>query len=393
MKSKRTEITNISFSRIVRLSFLLLFALALTINAPFVERVSGQSKFNASDKDQLEQQMKRVKILVNRKNLEKKGISAQFNKLDKELNQTRRQLNNKTSELRSIEQRQAQLDRQLAETTAKYGSYRQQHKSRLVTYYKNGHVGYLEVLFNSSSFSDFISRVYYLKLLTQHDLEVMGNLQQTQRQIQSISSEMEEKKIQAQHARDMLQMQRAQVATMVDMKKKALDEVSRDIKLLEREYRELEEENRRIERELQAARGTGPQHKFTGAFGSPVCGRSFEVSSSYGPRRAPIRGASTYHRGIDVRASYGADICASADGTVIQSSYRKGYGNTVIIKHGSDYSTVYAHALRNLVIEGQQVKKGQVIQKADSTGISTGNHLHFEIRLNGVAVDPMGYLR
>ena len=391
MTRNRTITLNVRSSRIIRMFLLFVFTMTLTINPPFVEQVSGQSKFKASDKDQLEQQMKKVKSLVNKKNLEKKGISAQFIKLDRELNQTRKHLNRKTSELRTIEQRQAQLDRQLSETTAKYNSYRHQHKSRLVTYYKNGHVGYLEVLFNSSSFSDFISRVYYLKLLTQHDLEVMGSLQQTQRQIQSISSEMEEKKIEAEHARDMLQMQRAQVATMVDMKRKALNEVSRDISLLEREYRELEEENRRIERELQAARGTGPQQKFTGAFGSPVCGRSFVVTSNYGPRRSPVRGASTYHRGIDVRAAYGADICASADGTVIQSSYRKGYGNTVIIKHGSDYSTVYAHALRNVVIEGQQVKKGQVIQKADSTGISTGNHLHFEIRLNGVAVDPMGY--
>nr|HPI78736.1 hypothetical protein [bacterium] len=92
MTRNRTITLNVRSSRIIRMFLLFVFTMTLTINPPFVEQVSGQSKFKASDKDQLEQQMKRVKSLVNKKNLEKKGISAQFIKLDREFNQTRKHL-------------------------------------------------------------------------------------------------------------------------------------------------------------------------------------------------------------------------------------------------------------------------------------------------------------
>jgi murein DD-endopeptidase MepM/ murein hydrolase activator NlpD len=128
-----------------------------------------------------------------------------------------------------------------------------------------------------------------------------------------------------------------------------------------------------------------------GAFKWP-CPSSTRVTSPYGERVSPTTGASTNHKGIDIGASYGADIIAAADGTVRAATYSSSAGNYVMIDHGGGLYTVYMHASSLLVSEGQTVSAGQVIAKVGSTGISTGNHLHFGVSLNGSYVSPWNYL-
>jgi murein DD-endopeptidase MepM/ murein hydrolase activator NlpD len=98
------------------------------------------------------------------------------------------------------------------------------------------------------------------------------------------------------------------------------------------------------------------------------------------------------HTGIDIAAPYGAPIVASADGVVLFVGWYGGYGNTVILDHGSSYSTLYAHCSAILVSQGQDVARGQAIARVGATGYATGPHLHFEIRVNGVPVNPMSRL-
>lgn len=116
------------------------------------------------------------------------------------------------------------------------------------------------------------------------------------------------------------------------------------------------------------------------------------VTSSFGYRRHPITGRRAMHLGIDISGKTGSDIVAMADGLVIFSGRKSGYGNIVEIRHPNGLETRYAHNQRNVVKEGDLIRKGQVIAKLGSTGRSTGPHVHFEVRRNGEAVDPMRYL-
>jgi murein DD-endopeptidase MepM/ murein hydrolase activator NlpD len=116
------------------------------------------------------------------------------------------------------------------------------------------------------------------------------------------------------------------------------------------------------------------------------------LSSGFGPRSSPGGIGSTYHEGIDISVPEGTPIRAAASGTVIMASYNGGYGNYTCVDHGSGLSTCYAHQSGFAVSAGQSVDQGQIIGYSGNTGSSTGPHLHFEVRINGAAQDPMGYL-
>lgn len=131
---------------------------------------------------------------------------------------------------------------------------------------------------------------------------------------------------------------------------------------------------------------------YTGGVFTWPCPSSRRVTSEYGNRISPTAGASSSHKGIDIGASYGADIVAAADGEVIYSGYSAAAGNHVIISHGNGLCTVYMHASALNVSVGDIVSAGQSIAKVGSTGISTGNHLHFGVSLNGAYVSPWDYL-
>lgn len=117
-----------------------------------------------------------------------------------------------------------------------------------------------------------------------------------------------------------------------------------------------------------------------------------EVTSRFGWRNSPWGGGSELHQGLDIANSMGTPIFATADGEVVQSGWAGGYGNIVQINHGNGIETIYGHNSRVTVNAGQYVKKGQVIAYLGSTGRSTGPHLHYEVRVNNTAVDPIRFL-
>jgi len=112
------------------------------------------------------------------------------------------------------------------------------------------------------------------------------------------------------------------------------------------------------------------------------------LSSYFGMRKSPITGRRVIHEGLDIAANTGTPIVATADGVVARVTYSPSYGKMVIIDHGYGYRTVFGHASRILVKAGQQVKRGDVVAKVGNTGRSTGPHLHYEVRLNGIPTDP-----
>ena len=128
-----------------------------------------------------------------------------------------------------------------------------------------------------------------------------------------------------------------------------------------------------------------------GEFAWPAPGYK-TITSNFGMRYHPIFKVYRSHSGTDIGMPTGAYIIAANDGIVATSLYSNSYGNMIILNHGGGLSTLYAHGSKILVQTGQEVKKGDIIMQAGSTGWSTGPHLHFEVRLNGKCIDPMPFI-
>lgn len=143
-----------------------------------------------------------------------------------------------------------------------------------------------------------------------------------------------------------------------------------------------------------AAKQTTPSSRTTSptlrSFRKPL--KSISVNSRYGTRVHPVTKKRTTHHGVDLKAAMNTPVYAPYEGVVTYSGWMNGYGKIIIIDHGGGYTTRYAHLNRWIVNKGTTVKKGQLIAKTGNTGLSTGPHLHYEIRKNGSSIDPTGTL-
>jgi murein DD-endopeptidase MepM/ murein hydrolase activator NlpD len=198
---------------------------------------------------------------------------------------------------------------------------------------------------------------------------------------------LEEQRAEQAAHREVVAAQAAEVQARVADQKAQLDRIDREIAALDGEIAALAREESRIRAVIareQTAGGSSP-----GILLRPVPGA---VSSPYGYRTHPIYGDRRLHTGWDMNGGCGTPIKAAAAGRVFLSGWHGGYGNTIMIDHGGGMSTLYAHQSSLGVSYGQQVTAGQVVGWVGTTGVSTGCHLHFEVRTNGTPVDPAPYM-
>jgi murein DD-endopeptidase MepM/ murein hydrolase activator NlpD len=273
--------------------------------------------------------------------------------------------------------------------------------ARVVEAYKLGDVDYLDLLLASKGFEDFVTRLGFVKRLVDSDDDLVGDLTTSRNTVKTQKHEVLVDTVAARKLRDELkkrneellalraQQQEAAAVAKADRKAKnsALAKVETDIRAWQAQEAQLAAESQGLAGVINGLAGSG-DGKSTGSMVWPTSGG---VSSPFGWRIHPIFHVRKFHTGIDIGAGYGQPIVAADGGTVIYATWMSGYGNTTIIDHGGGISTLYAHQSRILITSGP-VTKGQVVGYVGSTGYSTGPHLHFEVRVSGNPVDPLGYL-
>ena len=256
--------------------------------------------------------------------------------------------------------------------------------------YESGQISYLELLFQSSDLSDFVTRMEYFTKLVNNDRQLLMDIKSQKEQIAQKTRELQSRRDQAAQ----LQVQAASVSANLDKTKSqqriALDQNQKAQQVATDNIDRLESEaNAMTEkiRKLQATRKGG----VSGSISSwPVPG-SYEISDSFGWRTHPITHKRSMHTGTDIVAPTGTQIHAAGAGVVIMAGWNTAYGNMVIIDHASGLSSLYGHQSSLNVTEGQSVQANQVIGYVGSTGWSTGPHLHFEVRVGGNPTDPLQY--
>lgn len=382
------------------------------------------------EKKTLENDLQKAKELIDSLKGSKEDIQSEVEKLDKQLNEI-------SGKVKEFESRLSKKRQEIADTESALNKAKEQEKKqyrnmkkRIQFMYENGQTSYVEMLLSADSFTDFLNAVEYITQISQYDRKMLKEYQNMQVTIADTQKTLETDYASLQSLQAKVQEEKQAVAALESAKKGELNDVADDLtdaqtvaKAYEAEIQAQNEviaqiqaaqkraaEQQAAQQQAQAAeenqgatdaagenqntaQNTTPSGngQSTGSMMWP-CPSSKRVTSDYGPRTTPTNGASSNHKGIDIGAAYGADIVAADGGTVLVATYSSSGGNYVIIDHGGGLCTVYMHASSLTVSAGQTVSKGQVIAKVGSTGISTGNHLHFGVTLNGVYVSPWGYV-
>lgn len=408
-----------------RMSALVILAIGLLVAGILSGLVVVPAEARAASTSELNSKLKDVRSELQevRENLEKaenarKAAQGDIAALDKRIESAEKALaaaeeahaaaTKKLAEIKAqlkqlnveLANKQAELEQTEADLATEQGVY----NNRLVNVYKsggNGSVAYLSAFLEMTSIVDVLGQLDMLSALAEQDSKLID-------QIEALKARVEEQKraLESERARVMaLEQEQTAVAEKLraaaEERQAALDELEesraakqkvlaaaeKQVAAWEKQEDELLSESKRIAELIKKAAQQAV--KSSGPLMWPVPGG---VTSAYGYRIHPIFHVRKMHTGVDLHAPMGQPIKAANGGTVIFAGWRGGYGKCTIISHGGGLSTLYAHQSEILVSAGRQVKRGEVIGKVGSTGYSTGPHLHFEVRVDGSPVNPMGYL-
>ena len=394
------------------------------------------------EKTALEQKKKDIDNKIAALESEKTDIVNYIEKLDIQLNELTEQMNILTADIGEAQADLVVTQKELGKAKAHEEKQYESMKKRIQYIYENGEPSYLEILIESKDISEFLNQVEIRSKITEYDNNLLDEYNKITQKVIQKEEELEEKLSSLNLMQEELSYEQEAVETLVQAKGEELArheeqliasenvakeyEAELEAKLAEIQHLE-EEERRRQEEELrrkqeeerkrkeaaerkrleearikaeaeagnnnssESSNASSGNHTGTGVFTWPTPS-SRRITSYFGWRIHPIYGDNRFHSGIDVGAPYGTHIVAADAGTVVARGYSGSAGNYIHVNHGNGIVTRYYHCSSLVASTGDNVQKGQVIAYVGSTGASTGPHLHFEVRVNGVATNPLGYV-
>lgn len=367
---------------------LVIIILSLTFVQAYADTVSD-----------LKKQQNNVKKQIDKTKNEIKGIQSQTKDVAKQIEELDFKVSDAATELDKVENDLVQLNLKIEETIielhAAEGKLDQQEDTfnqRLRVMYKNGNVGYLEVLLSSGDIKEFLSRKDMIQEIAEYDKDLIMFMKEQRDIIDVKKNELEGQRASVEVTKSKLEARKRDLERVTRDKELLMGRLQEDIKAFEKEYDKLNDYAKQIESKIVKLQknNTGPYSG--GKMAWPVPGYS-RTSSPYGYRIHPIFKTKKLHTGLDIPAPTGTPITAASDGTVIYADWLGGYGKAIMVDHGGGIVTLYAHNSSLTASVGKKVKRGDTIAKAGSTGNSTGPHCHFEVRKNGAYVDPLPWLK
>lgn len=363
----------------------ILTALLLCVQTSFV---------SAASLSEIRSQIKEKEAALKEGQSKESSLSSQMVALEEKINSMQTSIDQLDAAIKEGEAKLVTLEAELEEAQEKVDVQTDNLGGRLRNMYKNGTVGFMDVLLDSSSFSEFLTNLDLVEKVYASDKEVLTGLEEVydeidakKKEVEALQAELNESKAVAEKEKAELEASRAEVE-----KQKSQIAASN-----EETQKMLNELNKEAEAMTSVAVNKGSSSStssYTGgamAWPVPSVGTSM-ITSLFGWRVHPTLGVGMGHSGVDIAANTGSAVVAANPGRVIYAGWRGSYGNCVMIDHGGGVTTLYGHNSRIKVSVGQSVSRGQTIALVGSTGRSTGPHCHFEVRINGNTTDPLDYI-
>lgn len=384
MTVRRTQrFISLFASIVVCVCFLVPMALGQPQNSAPLEQLRQQQENIEKQQQDLQEEQNRLQKL-------EKEAAQQLDGLQDSITVTNLKIEDTEFQIAQAQERLKRLEKKLGAAQEEYETVRIAAVRRLQFMQRQKDAEGWAVLLKSENLNEFLERRYLLSRVYEADSDVMADVQAKADLIVQQQQGVEAQKNSIALLRQQLLARRDQFEAQAGQQNQLIARLKDNRSALEAAQAQLVKDSESlanlIRQRVAAASGIVLG---TGQFGFPTAGR---ITSRFGSRLHPVLGYRRFHAGVDFGAAYGTGIVAADSGKVIFSGWYGGYGNSVIIDHGGGLTTLYAHASRLNVREGQSVSKGQSIAAVGSTGLSTGPHLHFEVRRNGSPVDPMGFL-
>lgn len=346
--------------------------------------------------DQIAKDRNNLKSLINNANSQAKNLSSEITDIKYEIDLIDEQIIVIESLLEQYNALTAEQEIKIAELEKKIEKEQKMLDDMIRMSYEYGGAGSsVEFIFSAEDFSDLIMRMDLLSYhLTYNDKVIesysntLSDIEKTKKEYEDAIVLMSEYKQEQETLKTQLTEKQAEAESKRSALLKSADAYERELAIKQQYINELDQEIKA----LAAMFAKEDKSTYSGSFYFPLPANVYRITSYYGYRKDPLTGKTAYHEGYDFACAKGTKIFAADDGTVVLAKYNGGYGNCVMINHGGGIMTVYGHCSSLNVVSGQEVKRGDVIAYVGSTGRSTGNHLHFEVRKNGALADPAPYL-
>lgn len=344
--------------------------------------------------DDLKSQQKEIQAKLDALEADQANAMERKTLLEQQINATQAEINTIAAQIAKYDELIAQKQEELSQAEAEEQAQYELFCERVRYMEEQGEVSYWSILFSSKDFADLLDNAMMVEEIMDYDNQVMDQLIALREQIEEDKAELETARQAQQTAKEEqeaaqanLKSQEAEVSALIDQLAAQEDQLEAEEAKLQAAANAADAEIAAAERELAAQINNVVSES---GFMWPLPGY-YNLSSLFAGRIHPITGKPQHHTGIDIPAPSGTDILAAKSGVVTTSTYNNSYGNYVVVSHSDGTSTLYAHMSRRGVSKGEVVSQGQYIGDVGTTGSSTGNHLHLEVRVNGSRVDPTQY--
>lgn len=382
--------------------FLLIVSMLVPLGEPFIVPAAAKvtrEEINSlkSEANKIAGQKKEIQSQISAIRAEKAEAQEEKSLIEQQINLVQAEINNIAVQISKYDALITQKEGEIADTQAQVDEQYTLFCQRVRSMEEEGETSYWSILFSSSDFHELLDNFMMVEEIIEYDNRVMDNLLALQAQLEADKAELDEAlaeqeaaKAKQESAKQELKKQQQEVERLIREISSKEDALEAQEAALKKAASDMDAQIKKKEKELAAQIATVVSES---GFMWPLPSGYNTLSSLFAGRIHPITGKRHSHTGIDVPAPGGTNIYAAKSGVVVTSTYNRSYGNYVVVSHSDGTSTLYAHMSRRNASEGQTVKQGAVIGYVGTTGSSTGNHLHFEVRVNGVRKNPTDYYK